>query len=77
MPLPEALRVRRKSDKVLLGAWLNLAFTALVCIFATDRIAAIVIGCFWASIVSLVAVIAARHLDKQAIREKRKGIAQQ
>jgi hypothetical protein len=77
MPLPEALRVRRKADKVLLLAWINLALTGIVCAFAANGIAAIVVGCVWAASVSLAAVIAARHFDKQATREKRKDFVEQ
>lgn len=66
MWLLESWRLRRKADRVLLAAWINAAVTALAVFMAPDRTIAIVIGCFWVSLTSLVAVCVAQRLDKDA-----------
>lgn len=71
MALPDLLRLRRRADKVLFVAWLNLAVTAVVCFLMPDRVAAIVIGCVWASLVSIAAVVVAQHIDRKDSRAER------
>jgi hypothetical protein len=71
MSVPDFLHLRRKADRVLFAAWLNLGLTAIVCFFAPDRVMATVVGCVWASLVSIVAVIAARRIDRKESRVER------
>jgi hypothetical protein len=57
------MHVRRKSDKVRLVGWINLALTLVTGVFVQNHIAVIVVGGAWVVAVFAVTEIAAWWTD--------------
>ena len=62
------VHLRRKSDKVRLAGWINVALTAVLVYFCPAKVPAVIIACFWVIAVFAVTQAIAWRMDKKAKR---------